>query len=65
MDNEITTIGNLQFETIEYDEIDDRWSALFCKIDNGQWHMAQPTYDTEDPLEIMMILKNKGLYIKN
>jgi hypothetical protein len=63
--SEITTIGNLKFENIEYDEIDDRWQALFVSINDGQWHMAQPHYDTEDMFEIMEILKQKGLYIKN
>ena len=63
--SDITTIGNLQFKTLEYLEIDDQWQALFCSIDSGQWHMCQPTYDTEDMFEIMEILKCEGLYFKN
>ena len=58
---DIAQIGTVKFQTCEYLEDDDCWSALFVKIEDGQWHMAYHRYNTEDISEIIEILKTQNL----
>ena len=55
---EITTIGNVSFKTLEYLEEDDAWSALFVRVGDSAWVMAQPFYGTEDMTEICKQIKD-------
>lgn len=46
----------IEFKTEEFLEDDDRWSALFVKTPDKDWHMANPNYGTEDEFEIRNII---------
>ena len=35
---------------------DTDWDALFVKVGNGEWHMAQPKYGTEDKQKIIVLI---------
>ena len=46
----------IQFEEETFFDNDDVWSALFVRINDGDWHMTQPRYGTEDKLEVTNII---------
>jgi len=46
----------IQFDRQEFKEDDKTWDALFVKIDDAPWHMAQVHYDTEDENVIRNII---------
>jgi hypothetical protein len=50
---------NIQFEYEEFNEEDSSWGALFVKIDDGAWHLAQSAYNTEDKDMIKKIISDQ------
>ena len=50
---------DIQFERQEFTEDDDRWTALFVKIDGGKWFLAQDWFHTEDQAKIIEMINNK------
>lgn len=48
----------IEFQYEEFLEDDCSWFALFVKIDDKSWHMAQPNYGTEDKEKIIKQIKN-------
>jgi len=49
---------NIIFEWQEFLEDDDRWEALFVRLDNGPWSLAKNVYGTEDIDTINAILRD-------
>lgn len=50
---------NIIFEWQEFLEDDDRWEALFVRLDNGPWCLAKTVYGTEDIDTINAILRDE------
>jgi hypothetical protein len=48
----------IEYEWQEFLEEDDRWSALFVRLDNSSWHLAKTVYGTEDVETINTILND-------
>ena len=56
----------IEFNWEEFLEEDCSWSALFVRINNANWFMAQPAFGTEDIEKIKSsILNNPRYYWSN
>ena len=51
-------IIEFEWETIE--EVDCDWSALFVRIDKGNWVLAKAAFNTEDQEHIIELIKSNG-----
>ena len=40
-----------------FEDEDNWWDALFVKVGNGDWHLAQPYYGTENKEEIIRMVR--------
>jgi hypothetical protein len=49
---------NIQFVRDTYIEDDNKWDALFVKVNDSRWYMAQPNFGTEDEQKISNIILN-------
>ena len=47
------------FEYQTFPDDEKTWDALFVKIDDGPWHMADVHYNTEDEAEILSIIRSR------
>lgn len=51
----------IEFEYEEFLEEDDKWGALFVRINGGKWHLAKSTYNTEDQEHIIELIKSNDI----
>jgi hypothetical protein len=54
---------SIQFEWQEFLEEDDRWSALFVRLDEGPWTLAKNVYGTEN-IDIINTLLSDGKFVQ-
>jgi hypothetical protein len=49
----------IAFEWLTFNDDEKTWDALFVKIDDGPWHMADVHYGTEDINKIKQIYESR------
>lgn len=46
----------IEFDEETFLDDDNSWSVLLVRIDDGDWHMTQPLYGTENKLEVTNVI---------
>jgi hypothetical protein len=57
----MNSLPKIEFEIEKFIEDDNDWDALFVSINDGPWHLAKSTYNTEDKDHIIELIKKHDI----